>query len=195
MMLDWLDILTTILGLIYIWLEYRAHIALWVIGIVMPALDIYLYWSHGLYGDAGMACYYTLAACYGLYIWKFKKTRKKKESLPIIFMPRDQYLPSLLFFLISWGFIYYILITWTNSTVPLLDSFTNAMSFVGLWALARKYVEQWIFWIIVDIVCTFLYIQKGIPFKAMLYGLYVVIAIAGYQKWKRVAKTVKRDQK
>jgi nicotinamide mononucleotide transporter len=195
MTLDWLDILTTILGLIYIWLEYRAHIALWVIGIVMPALDIYLYWSHGLYGDAGMACYYTLAACYGLYIWKFKKTRKKKESLPIIFMPRDQYLPSLLFFLISWGFIYYILITWTNSTVPLLDSFTNAMSFVGLWALARKYVEQWIFWIIVDIVCTFLYIQKGIPFKAMLYGLYVVIAIAGYQKWKRVAKTVKRDQK
>jgi nicotinamide mononucleotide transporter len=110
-------------------------------------------------------------------------------------MPRDQYLPSLLFFLISWGFIYYILITWTNSTVPLLDSFTNAMSFVGLWTLARKYVEQWIFWIIVDIVCTFLYIQKGIPFKAMLYGLYVVIAIAGYQKWKRVAKTVKRDQK
>ena len=195
MTLDWLDILTTILGLIYIWLEYRAHIALWVIGIVMPALDIYLYWSHGLYGDAGMACYYTLAACYGLYIWKFKKTRKKKESLPIIFMPRDQYLPSLLFFLISWGFIYYILITWTNSTVPLLDSFTNAMSFVGLWALARKYVEQWIFWIIVDIVCTFLYIQKGIPFKAMLYGLYVVIAIAGYQKWKRVAKTIKRDQK
>ena len=195
MTLDWLDILTTILGLIYIWLEYRAHIALWVIGIVMPALDIYLYWSHGLYGDAGMACYYTLAACYGLYIWKFKKTRKKKESLPIIFMPRDQYLPSLLFFLISWGLIYYILITWTNSTVPFLDSFTNAMSFVGLWALARKYVEQWIFWIIVDVVCTFLYIQKGIPFKAMLYGLYVIIAVAGYQKWKGVAKTVKRDQK
>ena len=195
MALDWLDILTTILGLIYIWLEYRAHIALWVIGIIMPALDIYLYWTHGLYGDAGMACYYTLAACYGLYIWKFKKTRKKKESLPIIFMPRDQYLPSLLFFLISWGLIYYILVTWTNSTVPLLDSFTNAMSFVGLWALARKYVEQWIFWIIVDVVCTFLYIQKGIPFKALLYGLYVVIAVAGYQKWKRVAKTVKRDQK
>ena len=126
---------------------------------------------------------------------KFKKTRKKKESLPIIFMPRNQYLPALLFFLISWGAIYYVLVTWTNSTVPLLDSFTNAVSFVALWALARKYVEQWIFWIIVDVVCTFLYIQKGIPFKAMLYGLYVAIAIAGYRKWKSVAKTVKRDQK
>ena len=195
MTLDWLDIFTTILGLIYIWLEYRAHIALWVIGIIMPALDIILYWQHGLYGDAGMACYYTLAAFYGLCVWKFKKTRKKKESLPIIFMPRNQYLPAVLFFLISWGAIYYVLVTWTNSTVPLLDSFTNAVSFVALWALARKYVEQWILWIIVDAVCTFLYIQKGIPFKAFLYGLYVIIAVAGYQKWKREAKTVKRDQR
>ena len=175
---QWLDILTTILGLIYIWLEYRAHIALWVIGVIMPALDIVLYWQHGLYGDAGMACYYTFAALYGFYVWKFVKTRKKKEPLPIIFMPRRQY----------------VLVTWTDSTVPLLDSFTNALSFVGLWALARKYVEQWVFWMVVDGVCTFLYIKKGIPFKAMLYGLYVVIAIAGYLKWRSMAKTVKSNR-
>lgn len=191
---QWLDILTTILGLIYIWLEYRAHIALWVIGVIMPALDIVLYWQHGLYGDAGMACYYTFAALYGFYVWKFVKTRKKKESLPIIFMPRRQYLPTIVFFFVAWAAVYYVLITWTDSTVPLLDSFTNALSFVGLWALARKYVEQWVFWMVVDGVCTFLYIKKGIPFKAMLYGLYVVIAIAGYLKWRSVAKTVKSDQ-
>lgn len=191
---QWLDILTTILGLIYIWLEYRAHIALWVIGVIMPALDIVLYWQHGLYGDAGMACYYTFAALYGFYVWKFVKTRKKKEPLPIIFMPRRQYLPTIVFFFVAWAAVYYVLITWTDSTVPLLDSFTNALSFVGLWALARKYVEQWVFWMVVDGVCTFLYIKKGIPFKAMLYGLYVVIAIAGYLKWRSVAKTVKSDQ-
>ena len=191
----WLDIVTTILGLIYIWLEYRAHIALWVVGIVMPLLDIYLYWSHGLYGDAGMACYYTMAGIYGLFVWKFKKTRKKQEPLPIIYMPRDKYLPVMVFFFAAWGAIYYILIRWTNSTVPLFDSFTNALSFVGLWALARKYVEQWLFWIVVDVVCSALYVLKGIPFKAGLYGLYVIIAIAGYYKWRSVAKTVKRDQK
>ena len=191
---QWLDILTTILGLIYIWLEYRAHIALWVIGVIMPALDIVLYWQHGLYGDAGMACYYTFAALYGFYVWKFVKTRKKKEPLPIIFMPRRQYLPTIVFFFVAWAAVYYFLITWTDSTVPLLDSFTNALSFVGLWALARKYVEQWVFWMVVDGVCTFLYIKKGIPFKAMLYGLYVVIAIAGYLKWRSVAKTVKSNQ-
>ena len=190
----WLDILTTVLGLIYIWLEYRASIALWFVGVIMPALDVWLYWSHGLYGDAGMAVYYTFAAVYGFYIWKFKKTRKQKQSLPIIHLPRRQYLPATLFFLFAWGATYYILVNWTNSTVPLLDSFTNALSFVGMWALARKYLEQWFFWIVVDAVCCFLYVQKGIPFKAGLYGLYVVIAIAGYYKWKQQLKITKYDK-
>ena len=190
----WLDILTTVLGLIYIGLEYRASIALWFVGVIMPALDIWLYWSHGLYGDAGMAVYYTFAAVYGFYVWKFKKTRKLKQSLPIIHLPRRQYLPATLFFLFAWGATYYILVNWTNSTVPLLDSFTNALSFVGMWALARKYLEQWFFWIVVDVVCCFLYIQKGIPFKAGLYGLYVVIAIAGYYKWKQMLKITKYDK-
>jgi nicotinamide mononucleotide transporter len=181
-----LDIFTTVLGLIYIWLEYRAHVALWVIGIIMPALDIILYWQHGLYGDAGMACYYTLAALYGLYVWKFRKSKNLKQELPISHMPRRQYLSATVGFFVAWGVVYYILITWTNSTVPVLDSFTNALSFVGLWALARKYLEQWLFWIVVDVVCCVLYIQKGIPFKAGLYGLYVLIAIAGYYKWKKM---------
>lgn len=190
----WLDILTTVLGLIYIWLEYRASIALWVLGIIMPALDIVLYWQHGLYGDAGMACYYVLAAVYGLVNWKFKKTSKAEEPLPITHMPRNKYLPITIYFLSGWAIIYYVLITWTNSTVPLLDAFTNALSFVGLWALAHKYLEQWIFWIVVDAVCTVLYVQKDIPFKASLYALYVIIAIAGYFKWKSMAEKAKANQ-
>lgn len=233
----WLDIVTTILGLIYLVLEYRASIALWVVGIVMPTMDIYLYWSHGLYGDAGMAVYYTLAAIYGYAVWKFgakwKRMLKCKasgaagsdkaleadgsdkaldtdgsdkavdvagsdkavdaaggssEELPITFFPRRLILRTLGFFLLAWAATYYVLVAYTNSTVPLLDAFTNALSFVGLWALARKYVEQWLFWIAVDVVCCYLYVVKGIPFKAGLYGLYVVIAVMGYRKWKGLAK-------
>ena len=190
--LHWLDILTTILGLFYIWLEYRASIWLWLFGIVMPALDIYLYWSHGLYGDAGMACYYTVAALYGFAVWKFgRKKSQTTDVMPITHMPLRLYLPAAVFFLLAWGATFYVLVTWTNSTVPMLDSFTNALSFVGLWALARKYIEQWWFWIVVDVVCCVLYVQKGIPFKAGLYGLYVVIAIAGYFKWKQIMKSEK----
>ena len=190
-----LDIFTTVLGLVYILLEYRASIWLWVVGIIMPALDIWLYWSHGLYGDAGMAVYYTIAAIYGYAVWKWgkKHNQKDQEELPITSMRKSLYLPTLLFFVAAWAATYYILVTFTNSTVPLQDSFTNALSFVGLWALARKYIEQWFFWIIVDAVCFYLYIIKGIPFKAGLYGLYVIIAVAGYFKWKKMM-TIKKGR-
>jgi len=190
MELDWLDILTTILGLIYIWLEYKAHIGLWIVGIIMPVLDVYLYYNHGLYGDAGMAVYYTLAAVYGYIAWKFGTT-KEGTPLRISHTPMRMYLPIVVFFLVAWGLTYYVLITWTNSTVPVLDAFTNALSFVGLWALSRKYIEQWFFWMVVDVVCTILYVQKGIPFKAGLYSLYVIIAVFGYFKWKKIMKRKK----
>ena len=159
----------------------------------MPALDIWLYWSHGLYGDAGMAVYYTIAALYGYLVWKLGKKhgQKSNEELRITSMRKSLYLPSLIFFLIAWGVTYYILSTFTNSTVPVLDAFTNALSFVGLWALARKYIEQWFFWIVVDVISCYLYIGKGIPFKASLYGLYAIIAIAGYFKWKKMMKEMK----
>ena len=79
---------------------------------------------------------------------------------------------------------YLILVRFTNSDVPITDSFINALSFIGLWALARKYLEQWLIWIIVDVVSAVLYAYKGIPFKAGLYALYVIIAVLGYYKWK-----------
>lgn len=187
-----LDIFTTILGLVYIWLEYRASILLWIVGIIMPALDIWLYASHGLYGDSGMAAYYTIAAIYGYAIWKFgkKNGQRKGEVLPITHMRKKLLIPATIFFFAAWAITYWILKSYTDSNVPVLDSFTNAMSFVGLWALARKYVEQWLFWIFVDAISCYLYIYKGLPFKALLYGLYVCIAIAGYYKWRKSAINV-----
>ena len=191
-----LDIFTTVLGLLYIWLEYRAHIAVWLVGIIMPALDIYLYYSHGLYGDAGMAGYYTVAAIYGYAMWKFgkKKSQGKSQEMPITHVRPVLYMNMLATLLVLWAVTYYVLEHWTNSTVPILDAFTNALSFVGLWALAHKYVEQWICWIVVDAICTYLYIVKGIPFKAFLYGLYVVIAILGYRKWNSMAQSSRMNE-
>ena len=182
-----LDIFTTILGVIYLLLEYRASIYLWYVGMLMPALDIMLYWNHGLYGDAGMAVYYLLAAVYGWYFWKFGKQKTIKGDFPISHMPLRTYLPAFAFFLLAWWGTYELLVHFTNSDVPVLDAFTNALSFVGLWALSRKYVEQWAFWLIVDAICCYLYVVKGIPFKAGLYGLYTVIAVAGYCKWWKMA--------
>ncbi|MBR1400052.1 MAG: nicotinamide mononucleotide transporter [Prevotella sp.] len=190
----WLDFFTTLLGLLYILLEYKASIWLWLVGIIMPALDIILYWSHGLYGDAGMATYYTIAAIYGYAVWKIKEIKSKnaqggiedtkpKASNSISHFPKRLILPTAICFLAAWGITYWILVNYTNSSIPATDAFTNALSFVALWALAKKHVEQWMLWIVVDAVSCYLYITKGIPFKAALYGLYVVIAIMGYRKW------------
>lgn len=185
-----LDILGTVVGLLYIYFEYRASIWLWALSIIMPLIDIALYLDAGLYADFGMAVYYALAAIYGFAVWKFgrKKGQTEAEELPISHYKKSLVLPSAAVFLVAWFLIYKILIHFTDSNVPVTDSFVNSLSIIGLWALARKYMEQWLIWIVVDVVCAVLYAYKGIPFKAGLYGLYAVIAVFGYIKWKKMAE-------
>jgi nicotinamide mononucleotide transporter len=110
---------------------------------------------------------------------------KDTKPLQITHIPRKLILPWGALTAVIWAVIYWLLVTFTNSTVPLADSFTTALSLVGIWALAHKYLEQWFVWIAVDIVTCVLYFYKEIPFKASLYALYVIIAILGFFKWRR----------
>ena len=181
----WLDITTTLLGLLYILFEYRASVWLWFVGFLMQALGIVLYYQKGLYADCGMEFYYLSMTVYGYWKWVHGSTEKKE--LPITRFPRRLIIPWLAVILAIWGIIYWLLITFTNSNVPAADSFTTALSIVGIWALAHKYLEQWFIWIAVDVVTCILYFYKDIPFKGSLYALYVIIAIFGYKKWKRMA--------
>ena len=182
----WLDILTTILGLAYILLEYRASLWMWLVGFLMQALGIVLYYQKGLYADCGMEFYYLAMTIYGY--WRWIHGGKKSKELPIRPFPRRLILPWLAMLAAIWGIIYWLLVTFTNSNVPLADSFTTALSLVGIWALAHKYLEQWLIWIAVDVVTCILYFYKDIPFKASLYALYVIIAIFGFFKWKQLMK-------
>lgn len=185
-MAHWLDITTTILGLAYILLECKASIWLWIVGFAMQALDIALYYEKGLYADCAMEFYYIAMTIYGFWTWKFGKNKHQRqgEQLPVTHFKRNLILPWTLGTLAIWLILWYWL-TRIGSTVPVADAFTTALSFVGIWALARKYLEQWLIWIVVDVVTCALYFHKGIPFKASLYGLYVAIAIFGYLKWRR----------
>jgi nicotinamide mononucleotide transporter len=186
----WLDITTTLLGLAYILLEYKANIWLWLVGFVMQALDIVLYYQKGLYADCGMEFYYIAMTVYGFTIWRFGKKRKADngEVLPITHFKASLILPWAVATVVIWGALYWFLAYCTDSSVPVADAFTTALSFVGIWALARKYLEQWLIWIVVDVVTCGLYFYKDIPFKASLYGLYVVIAVLGFMKWRRMMK-------
>ena len=180
----WLDIVTTVLGLAYILLEYKASVWMWLAGFLMQALGIVLYYQKGLYADCGMEFYYLAMTMYGW--WRWIHGSATKQELPIRHFPRRLVLPWTLLIGTVWTAIYWLLVTFTNSNVPLADSFTTALSIVGIWALAHKYLEQWFVWIAVDVVTCVLYFYKDIPFKASLYALYVIIAIAGYFKWRQM---------
>ena len=178
-----LDILGFVVGLVYLWLEYKASIWLWLAGIIMPAIDLFLYYKAGLYADFGMAIYYCLAGIYGFLARKCFKPSGNKKELPITRFPEKLILPAAVIALALWAAIWWILVRYTDSTVPVADAFTTALSIVALWALSRKYAEQWLIWLVVDLVCCVLYVRKGIPFKASIYGLYSVVAVLGYRKW------------
>ena len=192
----WLDIVTTVLGLAYILLEYRASVWMWVVGFLMQALGIVLYYQKGLYADCGMEFYYLAMTVYGYWRWvsrppKLGGDRGLNESLKIRHFPKRLIGYWILVIGTVWPLIYWLLVTFTNSNVPVADSFTTALSIVGIWALAHKYLEQWFIWIAVDVVTCVLYFYKDIPFKASLYALYVVIAILGWFKWRRLMKQSK----
>ena len=184
----WLDITTTVLGLAYILLEYKASIWMWAVGAVMQLLGIVLYYQKGLYADCGMEFYYLAMTAYGWWRWQHNTSTNAavSEETPITHIPLRLALSWGIIFLLLWGLIWWLLTTFTDSTVPVADAFTTALSLVGIWALAHKYLEQWFVWIAVDVVTCVLYFYKDIPFKASLYGLYVVIAIFGYLRWKRM---------
>ena len=197
----WLDIVTTVLGLAYILLEYRASIWMWAVGFAMQALGIVLYYQKGLYADCGMEFYYLAMTVYGW--WRWVRMSQGDSSLvtsdadvtteppcDIRHFPKRLVLPWLAIIGGVWAVIYWLLITVTNSNVPVADSFTTALSIVGIWALAHKYLEQWFIWIAVDVVTSILYFYKDIPFKASLYALYVVIAVMGWFKWRRMMNEI-----
>jgi len=189
-----LDALGTFCGLVYLLLELKAHPAMWIVSMVMPAIDLFVYYGAGLYADFGMDIYYLLIAIYGFAMWTQKSAVSSEDSAPkkadlrISHIPLATALASLAAFLAIWALMYYILSEWTNSTVPILDSFCNSLSIIALWMLAQKYVEQWLVWLVVDGLFCGLYIYKGIPFHGALYGFYTVMAVVGYRKWLKMMR-------
>ena len=192
-MFEFLEILGTIVGLVYLYLEYKASIHLWIAGIIMPAIYIFIYWQAGLYADFGINVYYLLVALYGWFLWKYgnksaSDNNTKGEELPISMLPKKYILPLILVFAATFALILYILISFTDSNVPYLDSFTTALSIVGMWMLAKKIIEQWWVWIVVDLVSAGLYVYKELYLTSGLYALYAVIAFFGYLNWKKLMR-------
>lgn len=192
---SFLDLFVSTLGILYLWWEYRAHWLVWVAGIIMPAVDLYLYYTVGLYGDMMISGYYLLAAVYGLLLWTMPgygrriKTRSGREVLAITSMPWRVAAWLGLAMVGIWVLTWWFLSTYTTSTVPVQDALTNAISIVAMWAMAKKYLQQWWLWFVVDIIDVYLLAYKGLPFKASIHVAYTVFAVLGYFRWRRMMRT------
>ncbi len=195
-----LEILGFTIGLLYLWWEYHADWRMWYASMVMPFISMWIYFNKGIYADFAINIYYLVIAVYGFIVWtkghKKSPSRKieddansEKKTTPITNIPPRMLAACVGVFLALWVGLYLILNYLTDSTVPIPDAFTTALSIVGMWMLARKYLQQWIAWILVDAVCTCLYWYKGIPLYAILYAIYTVIAFFGYRKWHRLMTT------
>ena len=185
-----LEVLGFSVGVLYLWWEYHANSKLWFASIVMPTISMWIYLRKGIYADFAINIYYFLIAIYGYIVWTRKRNRHdedvpKKEELPISHISRTRLVGCVAVFFALWIVFYCVLRFVTDSSVPVADSFTTALSIVAMWMLAQKYVEQWIAWIAVDAVCVGLYAYKDIYLYAVLYSVYTVIAFVGYRNWKR----------
>ena len=147
---QYLEIAGVIVGVVYLWLEYKASIYLWVASVVMPAIYLFVYYDAGLYADTALNIYYLAIALYGWLAWR-RGGKQAQEELPIRRATIGTWIIAAAIFVVAQAATTTLLITLTDSEVPWANGFTSALSVVGMWLLARKYLEQWIVWFVADV--------------------------------------------
>ena len=191
LIIDWIsenyfELVASGLGFIAIFLQIRQNVWYWLVSIIMVSMYIYIYISAKLYADMSLQVYFLVISFYGWYMWLFGNTQNDQHSELRVSSASKKMMGVLmvvvlfLFFFITW-----ILITFTNSDLPYWDSFTTSLSFVATWMLARKILENWLIWIIVDAVSVGIYVYKDLYPTAGLFLFLTILAFVGYTKWKK----------
>jgi nicotinamide mononucleotide transporter len=186
---NWVEIAGAILGMAYVFLSIKQHILTWLLGLMTSVLYIIVFFNSGFYADMLLQSYYVLVSVYGWIVWaKGTKTEGGKEQFQVTKTTKRLALILIPISLIVWFLIWIILKKFTDSIVPIGDSFTTAMSIVATWMLARKKLEHWIIWVVVDAVCIILFLWKGLYPTVALYIVYTVAAVWGYFEWSNDLK-------
>ena len=185
--MDTIEIIGACIGLLYLYLEYKANVWLWPVGIVMSLFYVVIFFHGKFYADAAVYLYYIGANVYGLIAWrKSLRLQAEKQTVDkIIHTPNKQILPLALVSVALWFVIFFVLRSFTDSPVPWGDAFTTSLSVVAMWMLAQKQLEQWLLWVVVNAVSLCLYVWKGLYPTAVLFAFYTAVAVLGYFKWKK----------
>lgn len=180
-----LEITAVIFGFLSVWYSKQNKVLVFPTGMISTAIFVYLLLKWELLGDMMINGYYFIMSVYGWYIW----TRKVDEThvTPISRTTPKEKKISILIFIATLVFVYFVYETfdkWTSWTAY-VDTITTAVFFVGMWLMARRKIENWIYWIIGDIISVPLYFYKGFTFTSLQYLLFTFIAIFGYLAWKK----------
>ena len=183
-----IELIGAILGLLYILFSIRQHILTWATGLLTSALYIVVFFQSGFYADMGLQVYYVFISIYGWYFWlkgEKKAARNSEQQVPVTRIKKRVLVKSAIVTLLIFLFLIFILKRFTDSTVPVMDSLTTALSITATWMLAKKYIEHWLIWIFVDFFSAGLYVYKNLWPTVVLFIVYTVMAIIGYLEWKK----------
>lgn len=180
----WLEAVAVIFGLASVFYSKQENILVYPTGIVSVLIYVYITMEYKLYADTGINVYYFVMSVYGWYNWTHSKD-SKSNLLAISWNTKKENLLSLLFLFASFLIIYLVLVRLTDSDVPVWDATTTAFALVGMWLMAKKKIENWIAWIITDILSVPLYLYKGLPFTAFQFLFFTALAFWGYFAWKK----------
>ncbi len=182
----WLEFIGVVTGVGSVIYSRRENILVFPVGIISTTIFIYLYLTHGLYADASVNGYYTVMSLIGWVMW----TRHKdgQVALQITVSSKKEWLQALLFFACAWLILYVVLTKFTDSTVPQADAFTSGAAFTGMWLMNKKKVENWVWWMVTDLVSVPLNFYKHLVFTSLQYVIFLVLATMGYLTWKEKAR-------
>lgn len=186
---NWVSIVGAIIGLIFLYLEYKANVWMWAASIVMAAFYIYIFYSTQLYASMGIYIYFLGASIYGWLIWIFRN-RDTETGDEIISHATNRYtLPIIIGVALIAIFIYGILISFSDNNVYITigDSLTTSLNIVALWMISRKWVEQWLLVIPANLISSILLFVQHDIMSGCLFFIFFVVSIMGYYKWKRLA--------
>jgi nicotinamide mononucleotide transporter len=180
-----LEIIAVVFGILSVWFSKKNNILVYPTGMISTSIFTYLLFKWSLLGDMLINAYYFVMSVYGWYIW----TRKVNNIVtPISKVSSPEKITSLIIFFFSLSFVYgiYNYFDKWGSYTSYIDNFTTAIFFVAMWLMANRKIENWIFWIIGNIISIPLYFYKGLTFTSIQYIIFTVIAISGYYTWKKI---------
>ena len=183
-----LEIIAVIFGFLSVWFSKQNNIWVYPTGMISTSIFVYLLFKWGLLGDMMINGYYFIMSIYGWYIW----TRKVDPThyTPISTTTKKEHKISGIIFIATLILVYFVYDSFDKWThwVAYIDTLTTAIFFVGMWLMARRKIENWIFWIVGDIISVPLYFYKGYTFTSIQYLIFTIIAILGYIAWKKHLK-------